>query len=111
MLRRKSEVLQGTQDLLISKTLRNYRADARLRSFTSDSTGFRKCLAVGPGHLYPALLHPEQRGWIAAEWGASNENRKARSYSITTDRRRQLRNETENWERMVAIISRVLEGA
>jgi transcriptional regulator len=67
-------------------------------------------LQLTQGTIYPALLRLEQRGWIAAEWGISNQNRKARFYSITKAGRKQLREETESWERMMAIINRVLEG-
>ena len=68
-------------------------------------------LQLTQGTIYPALLRLEQRGWIAAEWGISDQNRKARFYSITKAGRKQLREETESWERMMAIINRVLEGA
>ena len=68
-------------------------------------------LQLTQGTIYPALLRLEQRGWISAEWGVSDQNRRARFYSITRAGRKQLRAETESWERMMAIINRVLEGA
>jgi DNA-binding PadR family transcriptional regulator len=63
------------------------------------------------GTIYPALLRLEQRGLISAEWGVSDQNRKTRFHSITRAGRKQLRAEVENWQRMMGIINRVLEGA
>jgi len=71
-------------------------------------------LRLNQGTLYPALLRLEQRGWITSKWGASENNRKAKFYSLTQKGRRQLVAETESWERMAALISRLLgqtEGA
>jgi transcriptional regulator len=67
-------------------------------------------LQLTQGTIYPALLRLEQRGWIAAQWGISDQNRKARFYSISKAGRKQLRDEKKSWERMMAIINRVLEG-
>ncbi len=106
----KSEVLQGTLDLLVLKTLETlgpmhgWGISRRIQQVSENA------LQVGQGTIYPALLRLEQSGWIAAEWGTSDQNRKARFYSITKAGHKQLKAETENWERMEAIINRVLEG-
>ena len=111
MTQPKSEVLQGTLDLLVLKTLETigpmhgWGISRRIQQVSDDA------LQLTQGTIYPALLRLEQRGWIAAEWGTSDQNRKARFYSITKAGRKQLREETESWERMMAIINRVLEGA
>jgi transcriptional regulator len=107
----KSEVLQGTLDLLVLKTLdtigpmHGWGISRRIQQVSGNA------LRLTQGTIYPALLRLEQRGWVAAEWGVSDQNRKARFYSLTGAGRRQLRRETESWERMMAIINRVLEGA
>ena len=111
MTQPKSEVLQGTLDLLVLKTLETigpmhgWGISRRIQQVSDNA------LQLTQGTIYPALLRLEQRGWIAAEWGISDQNRKARFYSITKAGRKQLREETESWERMMAIINRVLEGA
>ncbi|MBZ5496248.1 MAG: PadR family transcriptional regulator [Acidobacteriia bacterium] len=111
MTQLKSEVLQGTLDLLVLKTLQTigpmhgWGISRRIQQISGNA------LQLGQGTIYPALLRLEQRGWIAAEWGISDQNRKARFYSITKAGRKQLREETESWERMMAIINRVLEGS
>ena len=110
MTQPKSEVLQGTLDLLVLKTLETigpmhgWGISRRIQQVSDDA------LQLTQGTIYPALLRLEQRGWIAAEWGVSDQNRKARFYSITKAGRKQLREETESWERMMAIINKVLEG-
>jgi PadR family transcriptional regulator PadR len=110
MTQPKSEVLQGTLDLLVLKTLETigpmhgWGISRRIQQVSDNA------LQLTQGTIYPAFLRLEQRGWIAAEWGISNQNRKARFYSITKAGRKQLREETESWERMMAIINRVLEG-
>ena len=111
MTQPKSEVLQGTLDLLVLKTLETigpmhgWGISRRIQQVSDNA------LQLTQGTIYPALLRLEQRGWIAAEWGISDQNRKARFYSITKAGRKQLREETESWERMMAIINRVLKGA
>jgi transcriptional regulator len=70
-----------------------------------------KTLQLTQGTIYPALVRLEQQGWITAEWGTSDSNRRARFYSLTKAGRKQLRRETENWEHMMAIINRILQGA
>ena len=107
----RSEVLQGTLDLLVLKTLETMGAmhgwgvARRIQQVSGNA------LQLTQGTIYPALLRLEQRGWVTAKWGISDNNRKARFYSITRAGRKQLFKETEGWERMMAIINRVLEGA
>ena len=67
-------------------------------------------LQLNQGTLYPALLRLEQRGWISSKWGTSDNNRRARYYSLTRAGRRQLERETQDWERMAAIMARLLGG-
>src|SRR5678816_2095921 len=106
----KSDVLQGTLDLMVMKTLESmgpqhgYGIAQRLLQ-VSDSA-----LQLNQGTLYPALLRLEQRGWIASKWGTSDNNRRARFYSLTRAGRKQLQRETDDWQRMTAIMTRVLAG-
>ena len=110
MTQQKSEVLQGTLDMLVLKTLEaigpmhGWGVARRIQQVSENA------LRLTQGTIYPALLRLEQRGWIKAEWGTSDSNRKARFYSLTKAGRKQLRQETENWERMMATINRILEG-
>jgi transcriptional regulator len=110
MTQPKSEVLQGTLDLLVLKTLESigpmhgWGVSRRIQQVSDDA------LQLTQGTIYPALLRLEQRGWISAEWGTSDSNRKARFYAITRAGRKQLQQETQSWERMMGIINRVLEG-
>jgi transcriptional regulator len=104
----KSEVLQGTLDLLVLKTLdsmgsmHGFGIALRIQQVSED------LLQLNQGTLYPALLRLEQRGWIASKWGVSDNNRKAKYYSLTRAGRRQLAEEAESWDRMSAMINRVL---
>ena len=104
----KTEVLQGTLDLLELKTLdtmgpmHGFGIALRIQQVSKD------LLQLNQGTLYPALLRLEQRGWIASKWGVSESNRKAKFYSLTRAGRRQLENEAESWDRMSAMINRVL---
>ena len=104
----KSEVLQGTLDLLVLKTLdsmgsmHGFGIALRIQQVSED------LLQLNQGTLYPALLRLEQRGWIASKWGVSENNRKAKYYSLTRAGRRQLVEEAESWDRMSAMIKRVL---
>src|SRR5271154_3809176 len=106
----KSEVLQGTLDLLVLKTLdslgpmHGFGIALRIQQVSED------LLQLNQGTLYPALLRLEQRGWIAAKWGVSENNRKAKYYSLTRAGRKQLTTEAESWERMAAVMARVLGG-
>jgi PadR family transcriptional regulator, regulatory protein PadR len=104
----KSEVLQGTLDLLVLKTLdsmgpmHGFGIALRIQQVSED------LLQLNQGTLYPALLRLEQRGWIASKWGVSENNRKAKFYSLTRTGRRQLAQEAESWDRMSAMINRML---
>jgi PadR family transcriptional regulator PadR len=101
------ELLQGTLDLLILRTLifgpEHGQGIARAIQQTSD-----KELLVEHGALYPALQRLEDRGWISAKWGTSTNNRKARFYSLTSAGRKQLVKETGKWNRLTAAIARIL---
>ena len=103
------ELLQGTLDVLILRTLifgqQHGQGIARAIQQTSHDE-----LLVEHGALYPALQRLESRGWIAAEWGTSSNNRKARFYQLTKAGRKQLAKETAKWKRMVAAIGRILES-
>jgi PadR family transcriptional regulator PadR len=104
----KSEVLQGTLDLMILKTLQALGAQhgfgiARRIEQLSDDV-----LTLNEGTVYTSLLRLQQKNWIASEWGVSENNRRARFYSITKRGMKQLAVETENWERIAAVIGRVL---
>jgi transcriptional regulator len=104
----KSEVLQGTLDLMVLKTLdamgplHGYGIARRLEQLSQD------VLRLNEGTVYTSLLRLQQQGWIASEWGVSENNRKARFYSITRRGRTQLASETENWERIAGVIARLL---
>jgi PadR family transcriptional regulator len=100
-------LLQGTLDLLILRTLvfgpEHGQGIARAIQQTSEDV-----LLVEHGALYPALQRLEARGWIAAEWGTSSNNRRARFYKLTPAGRRQLAHQTNRWRKMAAAIGRVL---
>jgi transcriptional regulator len=104
------DLLQGTLDLLILRTLllgpRHGHSIAHLIQQTSGDV-----LRVDHGSLYPALQRLERRGWIAAKWGASENNRRAKYYRLTADGRKQLLAETTKWERLAEAIARVLNPA
>jgi transcriptional regulator len=103
------ELLQGTLDLLILRTLifgpQHGQGIARAILETSDEE-----LLVEHGALYPALRRLEERGWISAKWGSSANNRKARFYSLTATGRKQLVKETTKWKRLAGAIARILES-
>jgi len=104
----KSEVLQGTLDLLVLKTLdslgpmHGFGIALRIQQVSKD------LLQLNQGTLYPALLRLQQRGWIASKWGVSENNRKAKYYSLTRAGHKQLDEEVESWGRMSTMINRVL---
>ena len=104
----KAELLQGTLDLLVLKTvetmgpLHGWAISKRIERISQD------LLEMKYGTLYPALMRLEQNGWISSEWGISENNRRARFYSITKQGRKQLVREAENWGQMAAFIARVL---
>jgi PadR family transcriptional regulator, regulatory protein PadR len=101
------ELLQGTLDVLILKTLswgpRHGYAVARWLHDTSDDV-----LRVEEGALYPALHRLERQGWIESEWGLSENNRRAKYYQLTSSGRQQLRSKASSWARYAAAVSRVL---
>ena len=103
-----SDLLQGTLDLLILKTLapgpmHGWGVAQRIQQVSRDA------LQIGQGSLYPALHRLEYRGWIQAEWGASENNRRAKFYSLTSAGRKQLKTELGDWERLTAAIALVLK--
>jgi transcriptional regulator len=102
------ELLQGTLDLLILRTLilgpQHGQGIARAIQHTSEDE-----LLVEHGALYPALQRLEERKWISARWGSSANNRRARFYSLTAAGRKQLVRETTRWKRLAAAIGRILE--
>ena len=105
---KRSEVLQGTLDLMILKTLQalgslhGFGIARRIEQVSRD------VLQLNEGTVYTSLLRLQQQGWIAAEWGTSENNRKAKFYSITTRGQKQLELETQNWERISDVVGRVL---
>ena len=106
----KTDLLQGTLDLLILKTLQpgpthGWDIAQRIRQVS------REALLVNQGSLYPALHRLEAQGWIAAEWGASDNNRRAKFYRLTASGRKHLTAETENWERFSYAISLILQNS
>jgi transcriptional regulator len=106
-----AQVLQGTLDLMVLKTLdalgplHGYGIARRIEQLSED------LLTLNEGTVYTSLLRLQQNGWISSEWGASENNRKARYYSITRAGRKQLARETENWTRISGVIGRVLDLA
>ena len=104
----KSEVLQGTLDLMILKTLQalgpqhGFGIARRIEQISQD------VLTLNEGTVYTSLLRLQQQGWIASAWGVSENNRKARFYSISKRGEKRLAVETENWERISGVIGRVL---
>jgi transcriptional regulator len=104
----RSEVLQGTLDLMILKTLHvlgplhGFGIARRIEQLSED------VLKLNEGTVYTSLLRLQQQGWIASEWGTSDNNRKARFYSITRRGTKQLAVQTENWARISGVIGRVL---
>ena len=105
----KNDVWQGTLALMILKTLEGlgplhgYGIARRIEQVSED------VLHLNEGTLYTALLRLQEQGWIGASWGASENNRKAKFYSITRKGRKQLASETENWERISGVIARLLQ--
>ena len=108
MSKQRSDLLQGTLDLLILKTLalepmHGWGITQRIQQFSEG------VLQVNQGSLYPALVRLEQQGWIAAEWGTSDNNRQAKYYSLTKTGRKQLKEENDNWKRLSTAIEQVLQ--
>ena len=108
MAESKSDVLQGTLDLMVLKTLEamgplhGYGIARRIEQVSNES------LSLNQGTIYPALLRLQQRGWIKAEWGTSENNRRAKYYSLSRLGKKQMEAETENWERIAATMARFL---
>lgn len=105
-----AEVPYGTLDLMVLTTLsamgplHGYGIARRIEQVSDGA------LALNQGTIYPALLRLEQKGWIASEWGTSENNRRARFYSITRAGRKQLAAETDSWSRTVLMVKRMLES-
>jgi PadR family transcriptional regulator PadR len=103
-----TDLLQGTLDMLILRTLEpgqehGWAIAQRIQQISND------VLQVGQGSLYPALHRLEYKGWIRAEWGASENNRRARFYSLTIAGRKQLQVELKNWDRLTGAVNLVLQ--
>ncbi|HEV2422581.1 MAG TPA: PadR family transcriptional regulator [Candidatus Acidoferrales bacterium] len=111
MTESKSEVLQGTLDLMVLKTLaamgplHGYGIARRIEQISEEA------LQLNQGTIYASLVRLQQKGWIKGEWGASDNNRKAKFYSLTRAGRKQLSAESENWKRIAGVIGRVLRLA
>ena len=105
----KSEILQGTLDLMILQSLASmgplhgWGIARRLEQISED------LLFLNQGTIYPALVRLEQHGWIKSEWGVSENNRRAKFFVITKSGRRQLAKEADNWQRIAGIMSRLLQ--
>ena len=109
MAKPKSDLLQGTLDMLILKTLalgpmHGWGVSQRIEQISSG------VLNINQGSLYPALYRLEDQGWITSEWGSSDNNRQAKYYRLTRAGRKQLDEETANWQRLSAAIEQVLQA-
>jgi len=107
----RTEILQGTLDLLVLKTLETLGPLHGFGIARRIEQVLDAALQLNQGTLYPALVRLEQHGWIRSSWGVSANNRRARFYSLTKAGRKQLAVETESWERMAALITHLLEGS
>jgi PadR family transcriptional regulator, regulatory protein PadR len=110
MGKQKSELLQGTLDLLILKTLalepmHGWGVTQRIQQISEG------VLQVNQGSLYPALVRLEQQGWISSEWGTSENNRQAKYYKLTRTGRKRLDQETESWKRVSTAIEQILAAS
>jgi PadR family transcriptional regulator, regulatory protein PadR len=110
MANSRTDLMQGTLELLILKTLsrqamHGYGIAQRIHESVDD------LLRIEDGSLYPALYRMEERGWIASEWGVSENNRRAKFYKLTRVGRKQLNHEQANWQRVSKAISRILQTA
>src|SRR6202163_2447111 len=107
----KLDLLQGTLDLMVLQTLaamgalHGYGIARRIEQASGDE------VLLNQGTIYASLVRLQQRGWIAAEWGTSENNRKAKFYSITKEGRRQMKEDKSQWERLAAVMGRVLAAA
>ena len=107
----KTEIPYGTLDLLILKTLETMGPRHGWGIAKRIEQVSKNVLYLNQGTLYPALLRLQQQGWIKAKWGLSENNRRARFYSLTSSGRKQLQVKTESWEKTVEIVSHILQGA
>jgi PadR family transcriptional regulator, regulatory protein PadR len=110
MSKRKPDLPQGTLDMLVLKALslgpmHGFGVGQRIRQLAEDM------LTVEEGTLYPALYRIEERGWIESEWGASENNRRARFYKLTRAGRKQLQVEESNWGNLTAAVRKILEAS
>ncbi len=110
MPQNKADLLQGTLDLLILKALQNepmhgFGISIRIQQMSKDM------LTVEQGSLYPALYRLEDQGWIKSEWGVSENNRKAKFYTLTASGRKQLTSEEQSWAKLSTAINLVLGNA
>jgi PadR family transcriptional regulator PadR len=109
-VRHKADILQGTLDLMVLKTLdtlgpvHGYGIARRIEQVSEN------LLQLNQGTIYPALMRLQQRGWITARWGESDNNRRAKFYELTRAGRKHLAAEAENWERVSTVIGRLLAG-
>ena len=107
----KSDVLQGTMDLMVLKTLEamgplhGYGIARRIEQVSDN------CLTMNQGTIYPALLRLEQRGWIKSQWGTSEANRRAKFYTLSRIGRKKIAEQTENWERVASTMARFLASS
>lgn len=107
----KSDILQGTLDLMVLQTLaamgplHGYGIARRIEQVSEE------LLQINQGTIYASLVRLQQRGWISAAWGASENNRKAKFYSITRRGRKQLAAEAEGWRRIAGVVGRILQLA
>lgn len=109
MSKQRSDLLQGTLDLLILKTLalepmHGWGITQRIQQISAGA------LQVNQGSLYPALVRLEQQGWITSEWGTSENNRQAKYYALTKAGRKQLKEESDNWKRISTAIEQILQA-
>jgi len=109
MGKEKSDLLQGTLDMLILKALQlepmhGFGISVRIRQISDE------VLQVEQGSLYPALTRLEDQGWIQSEWGVSDNNRKAKYYTLTATGRKQLESETAHWQRLSTAVNLVLQA-
>jgi transcriptional regulator len=106
----KTDLLQGTLDLLVLKTLsalgpqHGFGIARRIEQVSGDT------VMLNQGTIYPALVRLEERGWISSEWGTSDNNRRARFYSLTAAGRKQLKEEIADWKRVALLVNTVLEA-
>ena len=110
MANARTDLMQGTLELLILKTLsrdsmHGYGIAQRIHEAVED------LLKVEDGSLYPALYRMEERGWITSDWGLSENNRRAKFYKLTRAGRKQLDSESANWERVSQAVTRILQTA